>query len=51
MAEFRIVDAVLLPVLAGGSLPHVVAGVGHTLELPLPDVLVPVDVPLDHLLR
>lgn len=32
-------------------LAHVVAGVGNTFELPLADVLIPVDVLLDHLLQ
>ena len=30
--------------------PHVVAGVRHTLQLPLTDVFIPVDVTLNHLL-
>ena len=42
-------DSPLLTGLAG--LAHVVAGVGHTPQLPLPDLLIPLNVLLHNLLR
>lgn len=51
MAEIRVVEKVLVPVLTGRSLPHVVARVGDALELPLANVLVPLDVAFNHFLQ